>query len=88
MARLERAHPVLASSDYPRSRSFYVDALGFSAKEEAGEPTAFGIFERDGVVVFVDAFRARPRTDAGDHGWDLYVRVDDVDEPAVWAELE
>lgn len=78
MPRFERAHPVLPSSDYGRSRSFYVDVLGFTVREEAGEPPGFGILERDGVVVFVDAFRARPRTDEGDHGWDVFVRVDDV----------
>lgn len=76
--RFRTSTPVLASSDYKRSRAFYVDALGFSVVEEAGEPTAFGIFRRGGCELFVDGFRGRVRNDDGDHGWNAYVRVDDV----------
>jgi catechol 2,3-dioxygenase-like lactoylglutathione lyase family enzyme len=76
--RFRTSTPVLASSDYARSRAFYVDGLGFGVVEEAGEPHAFGIFRRDGAELFVDGFRGRVRTDGGDHGWDAYLRLDDV----------
>lgn len=84
--RFDRATPVLRSSDYPRSRDFYRDKLGFRVVEEAGDPAAFGIFERGSCVIFVDAFRGSPRTDPGDHGWNAHFRMRGVDEYA--AELE
>lgn len=76
--RFRTSTPVLASSDYARSRTFYRDGLGFAVVEEGGEPPAFGILRRDGAELFVDAFRCRVRNDTGDHGWDAYLRLDDV----------
>lgn len=79
--RFERATPVLPSADYLRARRFYQDVLGFRISEEAGDPAGFGIFERDGCVVFVDAFRGVPRPDAetGDHGWTAHFRIRGLD---------
>ena len=77
--RFRTSTPVLASSDYARSRAFYCDGLGFSVVMEAGQPPAFGILRRDGAELFIDAFRGRVRPDTGDHGWDAYLRLDDVD---------
>lgn len=76
--RFRTSTPVLPSSDYARSRAFYCDGLGFEIVMEAGEPPAFAIVRRDGCELFIDGFRGRVRPDAGDHGWDAYVRVDDV----------
>lgn len=78
-ARLSRPTPVLQSADYPRSRDFFCDGLGFAVVEEAGDPPGFGIVSRDGATLFLDAFRGRVRPDVGDHGWDAYLHVDDVD---------
>lgn len=76
--RFRTATPVLASSDYARSRAFYCEALGFDIVMEAGEPPAFAILRRGGSELFVDGFRGRVRPDTGDHGWDAYLRLDDV----------
>ena len=84
--RFERATPVLRSADYLRSRDFYRDQLGFRVVEEAGDPAAFGIFERGSCVIFVDAFRGSPRTDPGDHGWNAHFRVHGLEAYA--SELE
>jgi predicted enzyme related to lactoylglutathione lyase len=78
-ARFAKSTPVLQSGDYARSRAFYCEGLGFTVVEEAGDPPGFGIVERDGSRLFLDAFRGRVRADTGDHGWDAYVHVDDVD---------
>ena len=78
----ERATPVLRSADYPRSRDFYVERLGFSVVEEGGEPARFGIFKRDGSVLFVNAWQGGPPPSPG--GWDAYLHVSSLD--AVFAE--
>lgn len=72
----QRATPVLRSSDYPRSRAFYTDMLGFSIVEEGGDPARFGIFRRAGAVLFVDSWQGGPP--AGSVGWAAYIHVDDV----------
>ena len=56
----DRSNPVVKSSDYPRSRAFYVDQLGFSVVEEGGEPLRFGIFKRGKAFLFVDAWNGGP----------------------------
>ena len=58
----ERATPVLMSGDYERSKAFYTETLGFRVIEEGGDPARFGIFERGGAVLFVNAWNgARAR---------------------------
>ena len=73
----ERATPVLKSGDYPVSRTFFRDRLGFELTEEGGDPPLFGIFRRDGAVVFVNAWNGPPAPSTG--GWTAYFHVDDVD---------
>ena len=73
----ERATPVLKSADYPRSRAFYVDKLGYAVIEEGGDPPRFGIFERGRSVLFVDAWHGAARPVSG--AWDAYVHVDGLD---------
>lgn len=74
---LQTSIPVLRSGDYPRSRDFFVDVLGFSIAEEGGDPPRFGIFKRDRATVFVDAWHG---ADAEPHaGWRAYFHTPDVD---------
>lgn len=73
----ERATPVLKSVDYPRSRAFYVDKLGYAVIEEGGDPPRFGIFERGRSVLFVDAWHGPPKPVPG--AWDAYVHVTGLD---------
>ena len=73
----QRATPVLRSGDYPRSRAFYADKLGFAVVEEGGTPARFGIFARGRAVLFVDAWNGPPTPTSG--GWQAYMHVDDVD---------
>ena len=81
---LERATPVLKSGDYPRSRAFYAETLGFRILEEGGDPPRFGIFERGGAVVFVDAWHGAPvASETG--GWAAYIHVQGLD--GLFAEL-
>ena len=76
-AQLRRATPVLMCADYTASRSFYVDSLGFRVVEEGGEPARFGILERQGATVFLNAWRGAraPVPEV----WDAYVHVEGVD---------
>ena len=69
----ERATPVLKSADYPRSRHFYLETLGFELREEGGDPARFGIFARGGSVIFVDAWHGGPNPVDG--AWDAYLHV-------------
>ncbi len=74
---LESAVPVLRSSDYAVSRSFWTRRLGFSLSEEGGTPPRFGIFHRDGATVFIDGWHgADPEPSPG---WRAYFHTDDVD---------
>jgi len=75
--RLLRSTPVLKSVDYPRSRSFYVDVLGYRVVEEGGDPPRFGNFDRDTSVLFVDAWNGPPAASEG--GWNAYIHVDGLD---------
>ncbi len=80
----QRATPVLKSEDYPRSRAFYVEVLGYGVAEEGGDPPRFGIFKRGESVLFVDAWHGGPRPVAGT--WDAYIHVSGL--AALFAELE
>ena len=76
--RVETATPVFRVSDYPRAKAFWVDILGFSCVEEAGEPvTGFGIFRRDGARVFLTAWDG---PEAAYDRWRAYFHVTGFDE--------
>ena len=77
MVTFQSSTPVLRSTDYVRSRTFFTDVLGFSIVEEGGEPPRFGIFARDRATIFVNAWDGGPPPSPG--GWDAYIHVDDVD---------
>jgi predicted enzyme related to lactoylglutathione lyase len=80
----QRTTPVLKSGDYPRSRAFYVEVLGYGIAEEGGDPPRFGIFERGGSVLFIDAWHGAAQPVAGT--WDAYIHVSGLE--ALFAELE
>lgn len=72
---IRSATPVLRTGDYPRAKAFYTDVLGFTCTEEGGAPPRFGIFNRDGAVVFVNGHNGAEAT--YDH-WRAYLHVDDL----------
>lgn len=74
--RLTSATPVLRSDDYERSRAFFTDGLGFKVIEEGGDPPRFGIFQKDGAVLFVDSWNGAD--DAPSASWSAYIHVDDL----------
>ena len=69
----DRSTPVLRSANYPRSRAFFADLLGFSVVEEGGEPPRFGIFKRGKAFLFIDARHGGPAP--GPTAWSAYVHV-------------
>ena len=71
------AVPVLRAADYPRSRDFYTKVLGYSIIEEGGEPPRFGIFRREGSLIYVDAWLGGPASEQ--KGWNIYVHVTDLE---------
>ena len=75
--KLERSTPVLATDDYPAARAFYRDKLGYSVVEEGGDPPRFGIFQRDGSLLFVDGWHG-PRA-ATPRIWSAYIHVNGLD---------
>jgi catechol 2,3-dioxygenase-like lactoylglutathione lyase family enzyme len=77
------ATPVLRVSDYPRSKAFYTDIMGFEVINEAGEPvTGFGIFRAGTAQIFLTSWDGP--AEAYD-GWRGYFYVDD--QPAMIARL-
>ena len=83
MTQLLRSTPVLRTSDYARSRQYYVDVLGYQVVEEGGDPARFGIFHRDKSALFINGWDGGPANSPG--GWDAYVHVSDLD--ALYQEL-
>jgi len=75
-ARLNSATPVLMSGDYERSKTFFTNTLGFAVIEEGGDPARFGIFQRDGAVIYVNAWNGSQ--DPTPETWDVYFHVDDL----------
>ncbi|RED13867.1 VOC family protein [Pontivivens insulae] len=72
--------PVLRVSDYPRAKAFYVDVLGFSVMEEAGDPVVgFGIFRHGPARVFLEAWQG---AEAPYDRWRAYFHTTDIGEVA------
>ena len=69
--------PVLRVADYPRARAFWIETMGFTLREEGGDPPRFGIFHRGKATVFVDAWYGGEVEPSP--GWRAYFHVDDVD---------
>ncbi|MGX9357370.1 VOC family protein [Roseobacteraceae bacterium S113] len=73
----QSAIPVLRVDDYPASRAFWAEAMGFDCVEEGGDPARFGIFRRDAATVFVDSWHGADPAPAPN--WRAYFHVPDVD---------
>jgi uncharacterized glyoxalase superfamily protein PhnB len=80
---IEAAVPVFRAASVARSMEWYEDVLGFSS-DAVGPPhdPVFAILRRDGVELMLQKVIAgvgEPRSaGAAGGGWDLYLRVDDV----------
>ena len=88
--RLLGIAPYFLVRDVVAAAGYYRDALGFTVRRFFGEPPAFCMPERDGVIVMLsqagDGSIVRPNAKArGDDSWDAYVWVDDAD--ALYAEV-
>ncbi len=77
--------PYFLVDDVVTSANFYRDKLGFHYDRFFGEPPAFCMVRRSGVVIMLSCF---PRTqvmrpnhlaDSEGEAWDAYVWVDDAD---------
>jgi predicted enzyme related to lactoylglutathione lyase len=77
---LTSAIPALRVADFARARAFWTQKLGFMVTEEGGDPPRFGIFERDGQRVFLDAWHGPDPEGAA--GWRVYFHTDDIDATA------
>lgn len=75
-SRMISATPVLRSGDYDRSRAFFVDRLGFRVTEEGGDPPRFGIFQKEGAVVFVDSWHGA--NEESSDAWAAYIHVENL----------
>jgi catechol 2,3-dioxygenase-like lactoylglutathione lyase family enzyme len=89
MARLTGSSAVLLVSDLERSATYYRDRLGFEC-HVYGDPPDFLSASRDNVVVLMalcsDAAKIVPNWKIVDKIWNVYIRVDDVDE--IYAEMQ
>jgi catechol 2,3-dioxygenase-like lactoylglutathione lyase family enzyme len=89
MARLIGSSAVLLVADVERSASYYRDRLGFECRLD-GDPPDFVVASRDDVTVLMalcpDPSKIVANWKIVDNIWNLYIRVDDVDE--LYAELQ
>ncbi len=89
MARLTGSSAVLLVSDLERSASYYGDMLGFEC-QLYGDPPDFMTAARDDVVVLIalcsEPEKIVPNWKIVDKIWNVYIRVDDVDQ--IYAEVQ
>lgn len=84
--------PYFHVADVVASANYYRDKLGFAYGRFWGEPPAFCMVERRGIVIMLsqiaipDAARPNRLTDPEGEAWDAYVWVDDAD--ALFAEFK
>ena len=74
--QLSSAIPVLRVGDYSAARTFWQRVMGFDLVEEAGDPANFGLFRRDGQVIFVDGWNGKDFIPSP--GWRAFFHCDDV----------
>ncbi|MEM6462303.1 MAG: glyoxalase superfamily protein [Pseudomonadota bacterium] len=73
---IRSATPVVRTGDYVKANAFYTNVLGFTCTEEGGEPPKFGIFKREGAVIFVNGHNG---ADVEYDHWRAYFHVDDIE---------
>jgi len=77
--------PLFVVEDVVASANFYRDTLGFSYDQFFGDPPAFCMVKRGGIIIMLSQLPgksvARPNRldDRGGEAWDAYVWVDDAD---------
>ncbi|HYW11999.1 MAG TPA: VOC family protein [Longimicrobium sp.] len=77
MPTILQNHYVLAVADVRVSARFFVDALGFQVVQE---PPGWIFVARDNCMIMMgDCPDAIPPSQAGDHSYFAYLRVDDAD---------
>lgn len=80
-----RIAPYFIVDDVVATANFYRDKLGFAYNRFFGEPPAFCMVYRRGVVIMLSQFeqsglmRPNGRAIPGGDAWDAYVWVDDAD---------
>jgi predicted enzyme related to lactoylglutathione lyase len=89
MTEPSRSHwniaPYFIVDDVVATANFYRDKLGFTYERFWGEPPAFCMVTRSGIVIMLSQFEQtgmmRPNSSVDPEGgaWDAYVWVDDVD---------
>ena len=84
-SRLRHVAPLFFVRDVVAATEYYVRALGFTQPPYWGDPPAFAMPERDGVVFMLkraepgDPMRSNNPEPGAHHGpWDAYVWVDDA----------
>lgn len=89
MARLMGSSAVLLVADIDRAARYYGEMLGFEC-HAFGDPPDFLTASRDGVSVLMalcpDPAKIVPNWRIVDKVWNVYIRVDDVDE--IYAEMQ
>jgi predicted enzyme related to lactoylglutathione lyase len=84
--------PYFLVEDVVRSASYYRDKLGFVYDQFWGDPAAFCMVRRSGIVIMLSQLAApgavRPNriVDPSGDAWDAYIWVDDAD--ALYAEFK
>ena len=82
--------PYFIVDDVVTTANFYRDKLGFRYERFWGEPPAFCMVKRGGIIIMLSQFREkglmRPNGKVAPPGWDAYVWVEDAD--ALYAEVK
>jgi predicted enzyme related to lactoylglutathione lyase len=80
-----RIAPYFIVDDVVATANFYRDKLGFTYDRFWGEPPAFCMVHRRGIVVMLSQFdqkgvmRPNSRVDPEGGAWDAYIWIDDAD---------
>lgn len=92
VARHWHVAPFFLVADVVRAAHHYRDVLGFSFERFWGDPPAFCMVRRGGIVIMLSqhgpdgAMRPNHTVDPGSDAWDAYIWVEDAD--ALHAELK
>ena len=82
MAKLVESAPVLLVADVRRAADYYRDRLGFAYERIWGDPPAFCMPQRDGLIVMLSQVPAGEAVDTewrqAEGVWNAYFWVDDA----------
>ena len=77
--------PYFLVADVVHAANYYRDALGFRYERFWGDPPAFCMVTRGGIVIMLsrsgsgNAVRPNHRAEPGSDAWDAYIWIDDAD---------